>query len=129
MGTYDRQIKTVSRLIKKYGQVVQFKKPVASVPDPNQPWIMIPGTPILTDCNMVFLAPNNTGSSEFGKELMQYLSGTQTVSTVIRGYMDSLTVTPDMTMSVIRNGKELKLKAIDEVAPNEQTLMYVLEFK
>ena len=63
MGVFDRQIRSVERLVKKYGQPVTIVSSVSDTPDPNKPWEQIEDIPISTDVYMVFLSPSVSGSA------------------------------------------------------------------
>lgn len=128
MGAFDRQIKTVKRLIDKYGELVTIKTPAYSIPDPNKPWVSVQVPPSSVNLKMVFLSPSSTGESLFGKELLQYLSGTQTPSGGIRGYMASSSIVPNLSSIILRSNKELVVKAVDTLSPNGQIIMHTLEF-
>ncbi len=128
MGIFDRHIKRISKIIDKYGQTVSIKSIPYTVADGSKPWDFTEGLETSTNVKMLFLSPNQSGNSSITKELLQYLTGTENISGKIRGYLAADSIVPKMNNVVIRNGEELKIFAIDTIAPNEQTLMYILEF-
>lgn len=113
MGQYDRQIASVDRMIKKFGQVVTFKRF---------------GPDITKNICMVFISPSASGESQFGKELLQYLSGTQVASGCVRGYCAPFKYTPKLNDIFIRDGKELIIKAVDTIKPGSQEILHIVEF-
>jgi len=129
MGQFDRQINTVKRLIAKYGQTVTFKhinSPVAL--DDSKPREKTDIAASQTDIKMVFLSPSVSGASQFGKELLQYLSGTEIAKGTVRGYCGSFQYEPKLNDIFIRDGNELTIKAADTLAPNGQIIMHIVEF-
>lgn len=127
MGVFDRQRQTVKRLIEKYGESVVIKTLAYTIPDPLKPWELTEIPPSQVTAKMLFLAPGNSGVTMLGRELFQYLSGSQSVTGELRGYL-SWEFSPKVNDLVIRSSKELKIKSIDSLAPNEQTLLHTIEF-
>lgn len=128
MGVYDRQIAMVKRLIDKYGQSVTITRIPEVIADPSKPWEITSGTPLVNTLKIVFVDPNATGIAQLGKEMAQYLKGSEVVTGKLRGLMANNNFVPLTTDIVNRAGKELKISAIDILAPNEQTILYTLEF-
>lgn len=128
MGVFDRQIESVKRLIEKYGELITFKRLAYTVSDPNKPWLQTEIPETNKDLKIVFLSPGASASTLFGRELLQYLKGTQTITGEVRGYMASGSIVPRQNDIVIRNGKEIKISAIDILNPNGQDILYTLEF-
>ena len=127
---YDRSIKTAKRLIKKYGQVVIWRKePVTT--DTNQPWKSTAGTPLDTNVSIAFFRP---GDSPF-KELIAYMSNSDVLEGGVRGLMaaelmtDGSPLIPDASDKVIRNGIELEIESIDPLEPNGVPILFHIEFK
>jgi len=129
MGVFDRQIAIVQKLISKYGQTVEFKTITQTITNPAKPWEATDST-ISTNLKMIFLSPSASGESLLGRELLQYMKGTEVSFGEIRGLMAfHSTVVPKMADIVVRDSKELKIKAIDILAPNGQTILYTIEFE
>ena len=128
MGVFDTQIKTVKRLIDKYGEPVALKTTGSTISNPTKPWESTDSVPVSTDVKIVFLSPSASGNSMFSKELLQYLSGTSVSSGTVRGYMAPSTVIPKLADIVVRSSAELKIKAVETISPNGQILLHVLEF-
>jgi hypothetical protein len=128
MGTFDEEIETVKELVEEFGELITFKRLSYTVSDPDKPWIQteIPGTQ--KDLKIIFLSPGASASTLFGRELLQYLKGSQTITGEVRGYMASGSIVPKQNDIVIRKGKELKISAIDILNPNGQDILYTLEF-
>lgn len=129
MGTYDRQVKTANRLIAKYGQLVTVTQIPQIIADPNKPWETSDGTPVPTTVNMAFFSPSATGDSQLGKELLQYIKGMDVAFGQIRGYLGASALVPKISDIVTRDGKELKIKAADPLAPNGQAIFWIIEFE
>lgn len=130
MGVFDRQIASAKRLIDKYGQSVQIKTLAHTIPNPAKPWesVDVPASPITV--KMVFISPSSSGESLLGRQLLEYLKGTEVVTGQIRGLMAaSSLITPKMSDVVLRDSKELKIKAVDTLAPNGQAILHTIEFE
>lgn len=124
MGTFDRQIATAERLIKKNGQKVTWRKPGTSTPDPSTPWLPAATAPTdYTDTSIVFL-PNN----RINNELLRYLGATEVTTGNVRGLMWAVPFTPAANDIVLRAGVELRVKSIDTLAPNGQIILHTIEF-
>lgn len=128
MGQFDRQIKTVNRLIAKYGRNVEFKRIPNTIPDPTKPWLVVNSEPLIATIKMVFLAPNSTGLSKLGEEILQYLGGTQTAKGVIRGYCAPFEYIPKMNDFFTTPDGQMTVKGVDTLAPNGQAIMHTVEF-
>lgn len=128
MGTFDRQVKSVKRLIDKYGQLVTFKSTTLLNANTNKPWELTNGTPAQKDIKVIFLSPSSNGESFLGRELLQYLTGTSVASGKIRGYCAAFEYEPKLNDIITRDSNELTIKAVDTLSPNGQVLMHVLEF-
>jgi len=129
MGVFDRQIRSVERLVKKYGQLVTIMSSVPDTPDPNKPWEQVEDVPVSTDVYMVFLSPSVSGSALLGKEFIEYVKGSELKVSEVRGYMATTSVKPKVSDVVLRDGKELKIRALDILSPNGQDLLYTVEFE
>lgn len=111
MGQYDRQIKSVKKLIAKYGQIVTHGSNTGNI-----------------DIMMVFLSPSASGESKIGSQILQYLAGTQVSSGELRGFVAPFGIEPSLTDIIVRDGKELVISSIDTLAPNGQPILHVFEF-
>lgn len=124
---FSVHVKTVQRMIAKYGQSVVYNQMTASTV--GNPWegtsIKGPDIPV----KMLFLAPSSSGETQFGKELLTYLKGSETSKTQVRGYMASNGFEPAKNDIVVRDGKELVISAIDTLAPDGTSILHVLEFE
>lgn len=126
---YNRQIATAKRLIEKYGQTVSFSRISETISDPLKPWEKTLGTPEVSNFKMVFIDPNATGISQLGKEFLQYLKGSEILEGKLRGLLANNNFEPKPTDILTRNSKELKIYAINPLAPSDQTILYVLELE
>jgi len=124
MGTYDRQIATAKRLIAKYGQTVTISQTPVTIADVNKPWEVTLGVPVITNIKMVFFSPKLVN-----KEFLRYIVGTELKSGNVQGLMAADSVIPKATNIITRNNIQMKIKSIDILAPNEQTILYTIEFE
>lgn len=128
MAVFDRQIRSVTRLISKYGQTVTLKSTSSVTPNPTKPWEQT-DTSTETQVPMVFLSPSVSGAALLGKEFMEYIKGSELKVSEIRAYMAPTSVAPKVSDIVVRDGKEMKIRAIDTLNPNGQTILHTLEFE
>jgi len=129
MGRYDSKITAVKRMINKYGQQVTYRVTNANIADLNKPWIQLDDVlPVEYQSYIIFLSPSSNGLSRIGQELLQYMNKDEVAEGTIRGYMAASTFTPKLSDIVVRDGEELKIDAIDTLAPNGQVIMHILEF-
>jgi len=122
MARFDRQIQTALRLIKKNGQLVQWKQTVKTV-DTNEPWIQEETELVLNDVYICFLPVNKEM-----RELIHYLKGSDVTTGNTLGLMGSVSFIPSSADIVVRDGKELKIDNIDLLSPNGQNILYTIEF-
>lgn len=131
MGIFDSKIKTVKRLIEKYGQTVTLTNIAFTAEDSNKPWDQTEDTtpdPETINLKMVFLSPSASGLSMIGKELLQYLGGSDINSGKVRGFLAPSSYVPKLNDIISRDSEELKICAIDTLSPNGQIIMHILEF-
>lgn len=124
MGRFDRQIATAKRLIAKNGQKVIWRQISNGVPaSATEPWKVGPAVNTDHDVIICFL-PFTTENKEFLRALL----GTEVATGSVTGLMAAVNFTPAKRDIVIRDGKTYSIKTIDPLRPNEQTIMYTLEF-
>ena len=128
MAVFDRQIKTVKRIIDKYGESVTLKSTAFTTPDSSKPWEVTQSSSTDSTIKMLFLSPSNAGDTLFGRELLQYLKATEVSTGMVRGYVEGA-VNLKIADLVVRASATLKIKAIDTLSPNGQKIMHVLEFE
>ena len=119
---FDRNIKSVQRLIKKYGQLVTWTKNVR-VPDGQQPW-KVTQTPQTFQVYIVFTKKG----SNFAEALQHLLKGTEVNIGSPRGLMASVPFVPDITDNILRGNQRIVIKGIDPIEPNGVPIMYLIEF-
>lgn len=122
MGIYDNAVKTAKRLIHRYGQSVTWRQPAATTPG-NTPWKPTAAAPTDETVKIVFLP--KTGDS---KELLRYLAGTEITIGSLQGLMPVTDFEPDLNDVVLRDGKELRIKAITPLSPGGVIIFYTIEF-
>lgn len=125
MARFDRQIATAKRLIKKNGQLVQWRQRT-SVADPDQPWLG--GAPVDT-FHDVYIAFVSDEQKDDRKSNMYMEAAPSTTIGRIPGLMGAVDFVPSLEDVVIRDGAELRLVTMDILRPNNQVIMYTLEFE
>lgn len=124
MGVYDRQIKSVKRMIEKYGQSVTWRQVRNGAPaDANEPWK--PGTPTTTDNETSIAFFPFTSSS---MAVQRYRNGSDIPEGTLYGIMDSVDFDPKLKDEIIRDGKTMNVIQCDPLNPNgEGAIIYELE--
>lgn len=127
MGVFDRAIKSAERQIEKYGQAITWRVVNVGVPaDASKPWRPSVAADVDEPATICFLPMNREN-----KKLYQYLAGTNTVPTgYTMGLMKgNVTFTPKLKDVVIRGTETYRIKNFDPVKPNEQTVLYLIDFE
>jgi len=124
MGRFDRQIATALRLIKKNGQLVQWRQLQRS-DVPGKPWEVSSQPPVDRNVYICFLPVDKDN-----KEFINYLRGTNEIKMgSLIGLMGQVSFEPDAADFVIRDGKQLEIFNVDLLSPNGQKILYTVEFK
>lgn len=125
MSQFDGAIATATRLIKKYGQKVTWVQ-VKDGANPSQPW----KPAAANDTNKtVYICFVSAKDNEWRKFLAT-LTGTEVPVGKLAGIMaGGLSFEPTLKDKVVRAGKTLTVTNIDVIAPNEQKVLYTLEFQ
>lgn len=124
MGRFDRQIATALRLIKKNGQLVQWRQ-FQRADDPSDPAAVIESAPVDRDVYICFLPVDKDN-----KEFINYLRGTNEIKMgSLIGLMGQVSFEPDAADVVMRDGKPLEIFNVDLLSPNGQKILYTVEFK
>lgn len=127
MGVFDRQIATAQRLIAKYGQAVIWQTVNQGAPaDPLKPWesSASPDTPNNTKICFVPVRDNDW------RKLLAYLKGTEVPTGKLAGLMaGNVSFEPKLKDTVLRDGVTLNVTNIDLISPNDQKILYILEFE
>jgi hypothetical protein len=124
MARFTRQIETAKRLIKKNGQLVQWRQ-LQRTDVSGKPWEVTEATPVDVDVYVCFLPVDKDN-----REFINYLRGTNEIKMgAIIGLMGNVSFTPDASDVVIRDGVQLQIAHIDLLSPNGQQVLYTVEFK
>ena len=125
MGVYDRQLKTATKGIKKWGAPVTWRRRVAAaLADPNKPWEKSPDTIIDIPVRILFELDDLED-----RQLIHYLKNTETQRGLVNGLMHAVDFEPATTDTVVRSGKELVIATLDVLAPGDVILYHLIEFK
>ncbi len=124
MSRFDRQIASAKRQIKKDGQSVIWRVVKNGEPEnPSKPWKPSPSISIDYPVTIAFFPV-----PRYEKKENQYKIGTEIPTGFVEGYMASVPFKPSIKDVVIRNEVELTLIGFEEIAPNGQPILYILEF-
>jgi hypothetical protein len=122
-GVFDDEVATALELIAENGQVCQWHKDTTALADPQRPWLGGASVPDVKDVSICFV-PATDGASGFGMTKFRQREDVPAFGTY--GLMGAVDFEPKVTDKVMRGGVPLVIVAIDELKPNEQTLLYVL---
>lgn len=123
MGTFDRQIATAQRLIKKYGQECTWK--VANKAAGAHSWEPAAAADTDKTVNICFVAAKD----RFVRQLFQALKGSEIQIGSLAGFMGEVDFEPSINDTVLRDGVLLSIESIDLLSPNGQKILYTIEFK
>ena len=127
MGQYDRQIKTAIRLIKRYGQLVTWRQLFYPLtPDPNKPYKVVPVPPVDKEVHIAFFTVDR-----WNQRTLFYKKDTEIPIGTLIGYMAAPTFTPEPNLKhiVLRGEEQLSIRNFDILSPNEQNILYTIEFE
>ena len=125
MARFDSAIKLAQRLIKKNGHVAQWHNLGEIVPlDVEKPWLGGETQSVIYDVNICFIPVENKDE----RKLFQYLTGTEVQIGRLAGLMGAVGFLPTAEDYVMRSGTQLRIKTLDVLKPNNQILMYTIEF-
>lgn len=124
MGIYDRAKKTAIRLIRKYGQEVQW---LASQPiqldDDAEPWLPSQTNFVPFNVRMVF-----TQDKLDSKEELRYMKDSEIVDGQVNALMEPVKgFVPRLKDKIVRDGQTLTVDNINPVNPGGTILLYKLE--
>jgi len=135
MTVYDRFLNLSIRLIEKYTpngtNVTWVQKGSPTVPDANKPWETEPAAEVTFDVRIIFL-PDVLED----RQILKYLGKTEIGEGQVNGRMHPYDSFIPTINDVVRRPKEdapgeyveLVVKAVDEYRPENQTIVYDLEF-
>ncbi len=125
MGTYDRQIASAKRMLKKYGQSITWTSLTDGDPsDSSQPWKVTDADP---SDNTAIIAFFEIGSET--RKMQMYRAGTEISQGVLMGYMAAQGFTPKIKDVITRDGEQYTVKNIDTLSPNGEVILYTIEFE
>lgn len=127
MGRFDRQVATAQRLIKKNGQLVQWKAIRNGAPvDSSQPWkpTQSDDPPVTQGVYIAFFPIDKDTQRTY-----QALPGAEQPIKNEYGLMGAVDFEPNWKDVVIRNGVEYRIDKFDTLAPNGQNILYTIFFK
>lgn len=124
MARFDSQIAMALRLIKKNGQLVQWRIMPDATPNPDQPWKPSPLVPEDKLAIICFLPM--TGSF---KQLLAYIKGTEVKTSSVYGLMGAVDYELNTKDVVVRDGDIYDISSIDTLSPNGQKILHTIEFK
>jgi hypothetical protein len=123
---YGRQIETAKRLIKKYGQLVTWKKSLA-VSDTSEPWKEKledeDEETLEIDVYILFLPVGRINT-----EFQMFFQGTEIIVGNLKGLMANVDFEPNAKDVVIRSGEEIRIKNISPIEPSGIPILYTIEF-
>jgi hypothetical protein len=123
-GLFDDEIATALELIEENGQVCDWHKDTVTLTDPTQPWLGGDSVPDVKHPSICFV-PATDGASGFGlTKFRKPADDVPSFSTF--GLMGAVDFEPAINDKVMRGSEPLVIVAIDELKPNEQTLLYIL---
>lgn len=125
MGVYDRSLATATKGIKKWGQLVTWRRRIAAaLPDPLKPWEKAPDTIVDVPVRILF-----TFDDLEDRQLVHYLKNTETQRGLVNGMMQAVDFIPRTTDTVLRGDIELVIATLDVLAPGGVILYHLIEFK
>lgn len=124
MARFDSAIALATKLILKNGQAVLWRSiPAAAIPDPLQPWKPSAAVPVDRPVTICFLP-----YSRVNFELMRTLGLSEIQTGTLYGLMAAVDFVPSPKDVVIRNGQEYRIKGVDTLSPNDQKILYTIDF-
>jgi len=110
---------------------IWVKKGTPTVPDVNKPWDILPPVEVEHDVRIVFL-PDDLED----RQLYKYLRKTEVAQGQVNGWMYHYDAFDPLLNDVVRRPKEhdpgnydeLIVRAIDPLRPDNQTIIYFMEF-
>lgn len=125
MARFDRSIALAHRLIKKNGELVQWRQILDARPiDPDKPWLGSKPRQEEHDVWICFVPVENKDE----RKLFQYMTGTEIQLGRLAGLMGTVGFKPTAEDFVIREGEQLRILTLDLLKPNSQSILYTIEF-
>ena len=125
MARFDSAIKLAQRLIKKNGQEVIWRQVLdARLLDADKPWLGGKNRTADKKVMICFIPVENKDE----RKLFQYLTGTEVQIGRLAGLMAAVNFEPTAEDYVMRSGTQLRIKTLDALQPNAQSVLYTIEF-
>lgn len=122
MARFDRQVATALKLIAKNGESVTWRTiPDATPSDPDKPWRPGTTTPVDNPVIICFLPAS--------EKTFSYMNASEVPKGAFMGLMGNVPFEPKLKDVAIRNGKQLRISAIDLLSPNGQKILYTVVFE
>lgn len=122
MGTFDKQIDTALRLIKKNGQKVIWRQSAETI-NVSKPWLLSKTGDIDYAPFICFLP---LGGND--KEFLFSLGKLEVPTGAFYGLMGNVNFIPNLKDTIIRDNIPLEIESIDLLIPNGQKILYTIIF-
>lgn len=126
MGHFDSQIASAKRAILKNGELCIWNAVQVPVADDETPWKPTPALDqtFYTNIPICFVPLDKQ------KEQISFMKGTEVPTGIAQAIMGAVSFVPSVNDWVIRkSGELLRVKSIDRLAPNGDTILYTIVFK
>lgn len=123
MATFTRQIKSVTKLINKYGKECVWTQTPIVTPDITKPWIKESGIPTTYNPKICFFTLANS------QIFFKYNKDQESVSGEFTGLMAKQVFTPQINDTVSVNGENIVIVDIDPLRPNWDDIYYEILFR
>lgn len=121
---FENSIKSASRMIRKFGQKVTWKKATTSVSDVERPWEVSSGPFPEYFPYMVILPLSSEGRGRVGQETNNYRRQSDIQSGAVLAYMEAVGFEPSIDDIVLIGGKEFRIRNFDALNPNGSGAIY-----
>jgi hypothetical protein len=122
MGVYTAEIQIAKKLIASKGQKVQWQVTPSVTPDASKPWKKVNGDKTVDPVIIAFLPASSL--------LAKFQAGSNIAEGGMRGIMAAVVGwTPSEDDIVIRDGRNMALKSLDEINVNGESILWKMEFK
>jgi hypothetical protein len=121
VGVYDSSVAMATRLIAAKGQSCSWQQTAIVVPNEEQPWLPTKGAVTEYLVTIAFLPASSL--------LAKLFAGSNIAQGGTRGLMAAVDFTPNVADIVLRGGRSIGLKAVDQLNVNGEVILWKLEFK
>lgn len=123
-GYYDEDIADALEMIQEFGVQCMWSKATVALDDSTQPWLGGDDVPNVKEPFICFVPATTTASSGFG--LTKFRPEGEVPSFRQFGLMGAQDFEPEISDKVLGPDGPLVLAAVDKLAPNGQTVLYIL---